>query len=293
MTSTTVPEDARHRLYTQLAEILPKQLADELINHHTTVTYAKGSILFLQGSPADLMFWVLSGLAKAYCPMPDGNHTLVRLCGPGDVLGYVNYIDSDGRRLQAYEAQALTKCTVALFTREHAVKMLEKLDQPTLIHLLEQMNTVWSSVAYRFATFLGLSFRQRLELTLKDLASRFGVQDKRGILLPMKLSHAELAEMIVGSRPMVTRLIGELIAERSLYRDGKRYIVPSAAVKNGTGNGQQSDRASDEANNHANGRVNGSANGRVSHQGAFANRAKIAVARGRAVLMPASGMVAR
>jgi hypothetical protein len=125
--------------------------------------------------------------------------------------------------------------------------------------LLEQMNTVWSSVAYRFATFLGLSFRQRLELTLKDLASRFGVQDKRGILLPMKLSHAELAKMIVGSRPMVTRLIGEMIAERSLYRDGKQYIVPSAAVKNVASDGQQNDRANDHAN------------GRVIHRAGFAN----------------------
>ena len=94
MNSTTNRDDAQHRLHSHLVQFLPEQLADELIRHHTSVTYAKDSIIFLQGSPADLMFWIMSGLVKLYCPMPDGERTLVRLCGPGDVLGYADFIDA-------------------------------------------------------------------------------------------------------------------------------------------------------------------------------------------------------
>ncbi len=83
MNSATIREDAQHRLHSQLLQFLPKELADELIRHHTSVTYHKDSIIFLQGSPADLMFWIMSGLVKLYCPRPDGNRTLVKLCGPG------------------------------------------------------------------------------------------------------------------------------------------------------------------------------------------------------------------
>jgi hypothetical protein len=50
------------------------------------------------------------------------------------------------------------------------------------------------------------------------------------MLLRIKLSHADLAEMIDASRTLVTRLIGEMVAQQSLYRDGKRYIVPRTAV---------------------------------------------------------------
>src|SRR5260370_3694870 len=116
MNSATIREDAQHRLHSQLLRFLPKELADEVLRHHAAVTYAKDSIIFLQGSPADLMFWIMSGLVKLYCPRPDGNRTLVRLCGPGDVLGYADLIDTDHRHLQAFEAQTLTKCTIALFT---------------------------------------------------------------------------------------------------------------------------------------------------------------------------------
>jgi len=253
MNSTMIREDAQHRLYSQLVQFLPKELVDELIRHHTSVTYAKDSIIFLQGSPADLMFWIMSGLVKLYCPVSDGNRTLVRISGPGDVLGYADFIDVDNRHLQAFEAQALTKCTVALFTREHAVTMLQKLDQPTLLRLIVQLNTAWSSVALWFAETLAYSFRQRLQATLKDLATRFGVEDKRGMLLPMKLSHGDLAEMINGSRPMVTRLIREMIEEHSLCRDGKRYIVQDAVLKKG----------SEKATTNGHGNVQKNGNGRL------------------------------
>jgi CRP-like cAMP-binding protein len=237
MNSTMNRDDAQNRLRSHLVQFLPEELADELMRHHTSVTYAKDSVIFLQGSPADLMFWIVSGLVKLYCPLSDGDRTLVRLCGPGDVLGYADFIDTDNRHLQAFEAQALTKCTIALLTREHAATMLEKLDQPTLLRLIVQMNTAWSSVACWFVETLGYSFRERLDATLKDLANRFGVEDKRGMLLPMKLSHGELAEMINGSRPMVTKLIGDMIEERLLDRDGKRYIVRNGVPKNGCANG--------------------------------------------------------
>ena len=245
MNSSTIRDDAQHRLRTHLAQFLPQELADELIRHHTSVTYAKDSIIFLQGSPADLMFWIMSGLVKLYCPISDGDRTLVRLCGPGDVLGYADFIDGEKRHVQAFEAQALTKCTVALFTREHAVRMLEKLDHETLLRLIVKLNTAWSSVAFWFAEILGYSFRERLYTTLKDLAARFGVEDKRGVLLPMKLSHADLAEMINGSRPMVTKLVGDMVEEGLLGRDGKHYIVLNGVLKNGSANVA--------ANGHANG----------------------------------------
>ena len=249
MNPSTIRDDAQQRLRTHLAQFLPQDLADELIRHHTSVTYAKDSIIFLQGSPADLMFWIMSGLVKLYCPISDGDRTLVRLCGPGDVLGYADFIDGDQRHLQAFEAQALTKCTIALFTRDHAVRMLEKLDPPTLLRFMVQMNTAWSSVASWFAETLGYSFRERLYATLKDLATRFGIQDTRGTLLPIKLSHRDLAEMISASRAMVTMLIGDMVEEGLLDRDGRHYIVRSSPLKNGSAIGA--------ANGHTNGHKGG------------------------------------
>jgi CRP-like cAMP-binding protein len=75
------------------------------------------------------------------------------------------------------------------------------------------LNTYWSSTAYHRIRFLSLSFRERLEMVLADLGYRFGVVESRGTILTLELSHDSLAEMIGSSRPMVSRLIGEMTAE--------------------------------------------------------------------------------
>ena len=56
-------------------------------------------------------------------------------------------------------------------------------------------------------TLLGVSFRERLEIVLTDLINRFGVREKRGILIVPELSQLDLAEMIGSSRPMISRLV--------------------------------------------------------------------------------------
>src|SRR5712664_3354372 len=46
--------EARNRFETQLGELgIPAKFVDEIIGHHTMVNYNKGSMVFLQGSPAD------------------------------------------------------------------------------------------------------------------------------------------------------------------------------------------------------------------------------------------------
>ena len=226
MSSTEAVTDAKSRLKGRLTEIgIPAGFSDEIIGHHTLVNYNKGAMIFLQGSPADFLFCVFTGLAKVYCPRSDGSRILMKLAGPGDLIGYVDYIDPKGRRSQAFEVEAFTKCSVALCTRERVIELLRSLDQGALSQMVEQLNTAWSSMAQWFGTFLGMSFRERLEIVLKELGAKFGVSDTRGTLLMPELSHSDLADMIGSSRPMVSRLIAEMTEEGFLLRQGRQFIL--------------------------------------------------------------------
>jgi len=87
------------RLLAQLEQCgLPKAAITALVGRHTLVRYAKGLPLFLQGSPADVVFAVFSGLVKIYCPRAEGSRILVELAGPGDVVGYADFVDSNNQR---------------------------------------------------------------------------------------------------------------------------------------------------------------------------------------------------
>jgi CRP-like cAMP-binding protein len=232
-----IPEEAQRRLAEQLSQWeLPEEFVAELLGHHALVTYAKGEPLFLRGSTADVGFWILSGLVKLYSPNADGSRVVVALNGPGDLAGFTDYVESNGRRAQAFEAEALTKASVALFTRAYMMKALEKLSPPQLVAAFEKFNTTWSSLACSYAQFLGMSFRDRLLKVFANLAGRFAVRDARGSLLTVELSHEDLAEMIASSRPMVSRLIAEMMDQRIIARQGKNYILLNNPVARETGN---------------------------------------------------------
>jgi hypothetical protein len=76
-----------------------------------------------------------------------------------------------------------------------------------------------------FATLIGLPFSNRLELVMSELALRAGVTDARGTILIPELAHEDLAEMIGSSRPMVSRLIGQMIDTGLVERRAKQYVL--------------------------------------------------------------------
>jgi CRP/FNR family cyclic AMP-dependent transcriptional regulator len=256
-----IPEEARRRLGEQLTQWeLPEEFVAELLDHHALVNYAKGEPLFLQGSTADVGFCILSGLVKLYSPNADGSRVVVALLGPGDLAGFTDYLQSNGRRAQAFEAQALTKVSVALFTRDYVMKALEKLSAQQLVTFFERFNSSWSSLARSYTRFLGMSFGERLQTVLANLAARFAVRDARGILLTVELSHDDLAEMIGSSRPMVSRLIADMMSQRTIARQGKNYILPNNSP------------ASETSNNPA---ARGTAEPRIKVSRSFANGTRV------------------
>jgi len=232
-----IPNEAQERLLEQLATWqLPAECLTELIEHSHCISYAPGAPIFLKGSTADVIFWVLTGLVKVSYPNTDGTRVVVKFAGPGDVIGFADTVDSAGRHTQAFESEAVTKSSVALFTRDHVIRALHRLSPLKLVSLIESLNSSWSAMNSFNARFLGLSFRERLEIIFGQLAERFGAKDSRRVLLTPELSHEALAEMIASSRPMVTRLIAEMVDQCVIARQGKHYILLDAftAVPNKT-----------------------------------------------------------
>jgi CRP-like cAMP-binding protein len=215
----------RYRLEEMLGSCgLPAEIAGDIEDRLTPVAYEKGAVIFLRGAPCDLLFWLLKGFVKLYLPQEGGNRTLVDLARPGDFLGFIHAQHSKGPR-HLLEAHALTKCSVGLLPRDQIGPILSKLDRTATIHLLEQLNSAWSTMFERYVWFLGSPFRIRLETVLNSLGTRFGSYDKRGTMLVPELSHEDLAEMIGSSRPMVSRLISDMIEEGFLARGEKRHFI--------------------------------------------------------------------
>ena len=149
-----VQTKARRRAEETLGELnVPLAFMSRLVRDQTCVAFRKGEAVFLQGSTADVLYWVVSGLVKVYCPAPDGGHVLVRMAGPGDFIGFIDTKDSEGRRVQAFEARAMTKSDVAIFTRDRMRTLLKTLNTENSISLIEEINRGWGAFCRSWIVF--------------------------------------------------------------------------------------------------------------------------------------------
>jgi CRP-like cAMP-binding protein len=123
---------------------LPIDLVDELIARHIAVAFQKGALALGEGKTDGMLACILSGYVNVYCAVGDGNRTIIGMAGPGDVIGYPDYIDEKGRPARLFEAQVASNCTLALFSRDHVVKLLAGLPPQALISILASLNTFWS-----------------------------------------------------------------------------------------------------------------------------------------------------
>jgi CRP/FNR family cyclic AMP-dependent transcriptional regulator len=213
---------------------IPESIVDELLEQPTIISYSRGSFIFFQGAPTELLFWVSSGLVDILCPGPDGEQIRASVLGPGEFFGYLECTDQKGRSAQAFQARARTNVQIGLLIREHIYKVLRRQDPVLLVQILEAIVATWSELTLHYMQFLGKSYSKRLEIVLAELAAKFGVKDSRGTLLIPEFGHGELAEMIGCSRPMVSRLIAEMTSAGSLAQDGKHYIIiDDSVLKNG------------------------------------------------------------
>lgn len=213
------------RLTARLARSgVPAPAIESLLSRYTLVRYPRGSVVFAKGAPADLIFAVFSGIVKVATVTRGGERVVFALAGPGDLAGFADFSDGP-ERSQLFDAETLTGSVIALFTRDHIRRVMRELEPDAILGIAENLNSLWSSIAHRSAQFLGMTLRERLEAIMAELAGRFGIPEARGIMLMPELAQEDLAEMIGGSRPMVSKLLIEMVEQKLIARQGRRYIL--------------------------------------------------------------------
>jgi CRP/FNR family transcriptional regulator, cyclic AMP receptor protein len=204
---------------------IPQEVARELTEHHNEVNYGSGKLIFSQGSPADIVLWVVKGVVREVCPNPKGTQTLVRLATAGDVLGLADRLNEKGQWLRRFEAWAASPCVLAVVTRDHVRNLLKQMSPEDLLMLSERMNSAAAEWVQYYATFLGLSYRERIEMVMTELGRKFGIADRDGVLLTFEPTHSDLAEMIGSSRPVIGRVLAELGEDGEIGRRDRKYIL--------------------------------------------------------------------
>lgn len=179
------------------------------------------STIFSEGESSNRVYIMLSGVAKLSILNRD-ERVLVGLVGPGEVFGVSSLLPQTTR---PFRCDAFTDCTVAIVQPEVFVDATLGITQAALSRVLDVTVGRWWMMLVRYANFVGLGLRERLAGALLEVGNKFGVEDSRGVLLTLKLTHEDLADLVGASRQRTTVQLKEFERECALIRDGRRIII--------------------------------------------------------------------
>lgn len=202
---------------------------EEFDNHKTENKYKKGQIIFYEGNHAFGLFCILSGRIKLYKSGYDGRPQIVRLAGPGDLLGYRSLFADEPYHATAEALEDTLLCCIDKAAFYNVLKKNPELGFNILQKLSRELR-----VAEDLATSIAQkSVRERMAELLLMLQESYGSQQKLGVRINLQLSREEMAEMIGTTQETVIRLLSDFKREKLILLKDRDLTVlnPKALIE--------------------------------------------------------------
>lgn len=196
----------------------PISVLVELFRSGTKLTYGKGEFLIRPGGKPPGLFYIESGLVKAYDITKYGEENLLIIRKPGEILGLTWALTGQERGI-VYAALAPT--TVWQITREDFANTLHTRPEIALplVHMLVEMYRLHSE---RILNLEYRSVRERLISFLLSTARRFGTPAESGsnrVMINVPLRHQDIASSISATRETTGRELAALERKRLVHAE--------------------------------------------------------------------------
>jgi CRP-like cAMP-binding protein len=182
---------------------LDERAVQEITAAATAVRRARGTVLFRQGSSAASFYLLRSGRAKLTQLNRDGQLVLLRLIVPGEAFGGIAVL---GNRVYPVTAEAVEDC-VALAWSGRVIERLMRRHPQLAINLIELIAERLHEMQSRYEELATQQVEQRLARMLLRLVNRAGRRIDAGVLVDIRLSSQDLAEMTGTTLFTVSRIL--------------------------------------------------------------------------------------
>lgn len=184
-------------------------------------SYRKNQIIFLEEETGNYMYIVLAGKVKVTKSTPGGKETILAIHQAGDFFGEMALLDG---KTSPATVSAMEDCRIATIYAEDFHRLLmrnNKVVNQIINVLCGRLRSVWAHIQdLTYSTA-----EARIRGGLSKLARRHGVVDARGIIINLKITHQEIAEMVGTSRETVTRTLARLQKKGIILIDQRRIVV--------------------------------------------------------------------
>lgn len=202
-------------------EGLSPEAWEELRSLMRPLELAAGETVFHEGMPSFGLYILCEGKIKVAKHTRGGHSQILKLLGPGEILGEKTLFDGEtytcyAKTLEPSRLKFIPRDDFLAFVRRHpevAIRLVEKLARE-----LKAFGDKLVEIASRSA-------KERVARVLLELARAFGKKTPEGLDIGLELQRAELAEMASISTETAIRILSELSDRGIVALRGHRIII--------------------------------------------------------------------
>ncbi len=200
---------------------------EKVMDMASTKTYSKGETLFLEGDSALQIYVIKSGSIKLYKTSDEGKELTLGFVRQNNMLGEDTIFSNECYSLSA---QAVEDSCIVIFSHKNLEALL--LNNPKIaVKALKYMSKKLSQAEDQISNMAFSDARGRLVKSLLRLAEEYGAPlNGDGLLIDLRLTHQDLANLTSLSRASVTNILLGLRDNGYIGIANKRIVVKDALM---------------------------------------------------------------
>ena len=204
-----------------LAASLPATLIERLSSRGSHCHFAKGQVIYRQGTPADDAYMLLSGQAKSILVNSGGGECLLRIHLAHSILGLTALAS---RAERDAEAIATDDCVAVRLPRDTVLALLAS-EPEFAVHVTRLLVDRMSDFHHRVGDFLAQNVEQRLAGALLSLSRPDPQSGTTTGQIEIRLTHEDLARLLGARRPTVTAILNRFAADGLIKKHSRSIEI--------------------------------------------------------------------
>jgi len=185
-------------------------------------------VIYLPGDPGRSLFFVHGGRVKVSKVTRDGKSLTLAYHGPAELFGDSCLLDGGPRTEMA---EAVENVLLSEIDRMHYEELIHSHPQLGLA-MTRLMIARRRELENKVEALVFRDVSSKLAELLVKLGNEYGVDDARGTLVALKITHQELANLIGSTRETVSLTLSTFKRKKLIQTEGRKVIISdSEALK--------------------------------------------------------------
>ena len=193
-----------------------------------TQIYAKREIILDEEDTPNFMYIIFSGKVRVVLLSEEGKEHIITIHKRGDYFGEMSLFDG---KTSPATVIAVEESEIGLLAKadfESFIVQNKRVLQLFIAMLCLRLRESWMML--KIMTYH--TAEQRVRAVLKNIGHLYGVRDKRGILVAIKLTHQDIAGYAAISRETASRILGRFLKEGEIeILENRHILLKSSSLK--------------------------------------------------------------